>query len=130
MVAMDVSCVPIHVLDRGKYFRSAHVLDADCLFPSFFLRAFWVKVHTPLIVFASWTLPDYLHPALGKHDVTCAAVELLKVDPPSGQTCGAYFAQYISFAGGYLTNSDATSGCEFCSTATTDQVWRLPFSCA
>ncbi|KAJ7856447.1 pleiotropic drug resistance ABC transporter [Mycena olivaceomarginata] len=88
MVAMDVSRVAIHVLDRG---------------------AFWVK-HLE-----STTLP-------------AAAVELLKVDPPSGQTCGAYFAQYISFAGGYLTNSDATSACEFCSTATTDQLLGPSFN--
>jgi ATP-binding cassette subfamily G (WHITE) protein 2 (SNQ2) len=52
-------------------------------------------------------------------------VELLKIEPPAGQTCGEYLTTYISNAGGYLTNVDATSTCEFCSTATTDEV-RLP----
>ncbi|KAJ6512946.1 pleiotropic drug resistance ABC transporter [Mycena sanguinolenta] len=60
--------------------------------------------------------------AVGKHDITCSAVELVRVDPPAGQTCGAYLASYISFAGGYLTNPNAVSACEFCSTATTDQL--------
>jgi ATP-binding cassette, subfamily G (WHITE), member 2, SNQ2 len=30
--------------------------------------------------------------------------------------------QYIARAGGYLTNSNATASCEFCSVRTTDQV--------
>ncbi|KAJ7196400.1 pleiotropic drug resistance ABC transporter [Mycena pura] len=76
----------------------------------------------------TYLVEGLLGQALGKHDVTCAAVELLKVDPPSGQTCGTYFAQYISSSGGYLTNSDATSACEFCSTATTDQLLGPSFN--
>ncbi|KAJ7364390.1 pleiotropic drug resistance ABC transporter [Mycena albidolilacea] len=76
----------------------------------------------------TYLVEGLLGQALGKHDVTCAAVELLKVDPPSGQTCGTYFAKYISSAGGYLTNSDATSACEFCSTATTDQLLGPSFN--
>ncbi|KAJ7762052.1 pleiotropic drug resistance ABC transporter [Mycena maculata] len=66
--------------------------------------------------------------ALGKHNITCSSVELVHMDPPSGQTCGAYLATYISTAGGYLTNSNATSGCEFCSTATTDEFLAASFN--
>ncbi|KAJ6512940.1 hypothetical protein C8R45DRAFT_857208 [Mycena sanguinolenta] len=66
--------------------------------------------------------------AVGKHDIICSAVELVTVDPPAGQTCGAYFAPYISFAGGYLTNPNAMSACEFCSTATTDQLLEPAFN--
>ncbi|KAJ7113209.1 ABC-2 type transporter-domain-containing protein [Mycena epipterygia] len=66
--------------------------------------------------------------ALGKHPIVCSATELVKVNPPSGQTCGDYFAPYISSAGGYLTNANATAGCEFCSTATTDQFLGASFS--
>ncbi|KAJ6507866.1 pleiotropic drug resistance ABC transporter [Mycena vitilis] len=66
--------------------------------------------------------------ALGKHPITCSAVEFVHMDPPAGQTCGAYLATYISTAGGYLTNPDATSACEFCSTATTDQLLGASFN--
>ncbi|KAJ6512945.1 pleiotropic drug resistance ABC transporter [Mycena sanguinolenta] len=59
--------------------------------------------------------------ALGGKAITCSAVELVTVNPPSGQTCGDYFAEYMSFAGGNVTNPDATTACKFCSTATTDQ---------
>ncbi|KAJ7455204.1 pleiotropic drug resistance ABC transporter [Mycena galericulata] len=59
--------------------------------------------------------------ALGRRSITCSAVELVTMSPPSGQTCGEYLAKYISSAGGYVANPNATSGCQFCSTATTDQ---------
>ncbi|KAJ7476163.1 pleiotropic drug resistance ABC transporter [Mycena latifolia] len=66
--------------------------------------------------------------ALGKHAITCSAVELVTVEPPAGQTCGDYLGPYISFAGGYLTNKDASAACQFCSTATTDQFLGASFN--
>ncbi|KAJ7168526.1 pleiotropic drug resistance ABC transporter [Mycena filopes] len=66
--------------------------------------------------------------ALGKRAITCGAVELVHMNPPAGQTCGQYLATYIAEAGGYLTNADATSACEFCSTATTDQFLGASFN--
>ncbi|KAJ7261710.1 ABC-2 type transporter-domain-containing protein [Mycena haematopus] len=76
----------------------------------------------------TYLVEGLLGQALGKHAVTCATVELLKVNPPSGQKCGDYFAPYISFAGGYLIDPNATSACEFCSTATTDQLLGPSFN--
>jgi ATP-binding cassette subfamily G (WHITE) protein 2 (SNQ2) len=66
--------------------------------------------------------------AFGKQNVTCATVEYVKLDPPSGQTCGSFLQQYISNYGGYLNNSDATSACEFCASATTDQYLGTNFN--
>ncbi|KAF8121914.1 pleiotropic drug resistance ABC transporter [Mycena galopus ATCC 62051] len=76
----------------------------------------------------TYLVEGLLGQALGKHNVTCSAVELLQVNPPSGETCGDYLAPYISAAGGYLTNANATSACEFCSTATTDQLLGPSFN--
>ncbi|KAF8206137.1 pleiotropic drug resistance ABC transporter [Mycena galopus ATCC 62051] len=76
----------------------------------------------------NYLIEGLLGQALGKHEIVCSAIELVRVDPPSGQTCGAYFAPYMSFAGGYLTNANATSACEFCSTATTDQFLEPNFN--
>lgn len=45
----------------------------------------------------------------------------MTVEPPSGQTCQQYLGQYISNFGGYVTNPDAASSCQFCSYRTTDQ---------
>ena len=36
--------------------------------------------------------------------------------------------EYISFAGGYLTNPTATAACQFCSVRTTDQFLGNAFS--
>ncbi|KAJ7707403.1 P-loop containing nucleoside triphosphate hydrolase protein [Mycena rosella] len=66
--------------------------------------------------------------ALGKHPITCSPVELVKVDPTFGQTCGEFFAPYISSAGGYVANPNASSACEFCSTSTTDQLLGANFN--
>lgn len=59
--------------------------------------------------------------AVGKHTVTCAPVELVTLNPPSGKTCGAFMQQYMTSIGGYLTNPDDSSDCHFCSIHTTDQ---------
>lgn len=53
-------------------------------------------------------------------DVVCSDIELLTVDPVAGQTCGQYFAAYMELAGGSLLNPNATSGCQFCSLASTN----------
>ena len=57
---------------------------------------------------------------VGLSTVTCSSTELLRFDPPSGQNCGTYMQQWISTAGGQLSNPSATSGCEFCAIAQTD----------
>ncbi|KAF7316625.1 Brefeldin A resistance protein [Mycena chlorophos] len=78
----------------------------------------------------TYLIEGLLGQALGKHPITCSSVELVRLNPPSGQTCAAYMAPYIGFAGGYLTpeTQNATSGCEFCSTATTDQLLERNFN--
>ncbi|KAF6758018.1 pleiotropic drug resistance ABC transporter [Ephemerocybe angulata] len=63
--------------------------------------------------------------AIGDQTINCSDKELVTLEPPSGQTCGSYMARYISSVGGYLTNSDASSGCRFCSSRTTDE-WLGP----
>ena len=54
-------------------------------------------------------------------EINCAEKELVMLEPPSGQSCGSYLQTFINSSGGYLTNPDATSGCEYCSVRTTDQ---------
>lgn len=63
--------------------------------------------------------------AIGNQLITCADKELVTLQPPAGQSCGTFLAQYISSRGGYLTNPDATAGCRFCSSRTTDE-WMGP----
>jgi len=110
------------------------------IFPSFnfpFLGTVYRPTHISLK--ASWGrvmfLEVFCHPpltfivtALGNQNITCAAVELVTLSPPSGQTCGEYLQPYITSSGGYLTVYNATSGCEFCPVATTEQFLESGFN--
>lgn len=57
---------------------------------------------------------------VGKAAVVCSAVELVKIQPPAGQTCQQWMSAYQSVAGGYLENPAATSDCSFCPVSSTD----------
>ena len=64
---------------------------------------------------------DVVYSAAGRSLITCAAVEYVSVSPPGGQSCQQYLGQYINQSGGYITNPDALSNCQYCSYRTTDQ---------
>jgi ATP-binding cassette, subfamily G (WHITE), member 2, PDR len=53
-------------------------------------------------------------------DVVCSSIEFLNFNPPPGQTCDEYLGPYISMAGGYLSNGNATSDCSFCTLSDTN----------
>jgi ATP-binding cassette subfamily G (WHITE) protein 2 (SNQ2) len=46
--------------------------------------------------------------------IQCSPTELTYFNPPPSQSCSSYTAPYISAAGGYLTNPDATANCGYC----------------
>lgn len=59
---------------------------------------------------------------LGGRFVECARNELAVFDPPAGQNCRGYLAEYFSAgAVGHLINPSATSGCEYCPMTSADQ---------
>ena len=62
--------------------------------------------------------------ATGLHGrlVRCAEKELAIFDPPSGQTCRQYLANYFQAgAPGQLYNPSATSQCHYCPLTSADQ---------
>ncbi|KAM6501505.1 pleiotropic drug resistance ABC transporter [Amanita muscaria] len=59
--------------------------------------------------------------AVGHQPIQCAPKEFNTVEPPSGTTCGSFLGPFISRQGGSVANPGSTSGCLFCSSATTDQ---------
>ncbi|KAH9474468.1 Brefeldin A resistance protein [Psilocybe cubensis] len=73
----------------------------------------------------TYLIEAILGQAVGGQLINCSEKEFLTLQPPSGQTCGQFMAQYLSNRGGYLTNSDASSGCQFCPSRTTDE-WMGP----
>ncbi|KIY47285.1 pleiotropic drug resistance ABC transporter [Fistulina hepatica ATCC 64428] len=76
----------------------------------------------------TYVLEGWFTNAVGHTDITCSSVEYVSLNPPSGETCGQYMDTYINTHGGYLTNADATSDCQFCSTRTTDQFYQTNFN--
>lgn len=76
----------------------------------------------------TYLIEGILGQAIGKQDITCSAVELALINPPSGQTCAQYLGPFINTAGGYLTNGDATSDCSYCAFRTTDQFLLTSFN--
>jgi ATP-binding cassette, subfamily G (WHITE), member 2, SNQ2 len=66
--------------------------------------------------------------AIGGSNINCAEHEFVPIIPPSGSTCGQYMDNFITFAGGYLVDSNATSTCSFCPYRTTDDYMLAGFN--
>ncbi|KAI0767296.1 pleiotropic drug resistance ABC transporter [Fomes fomentarius] len=76
----------------------------------------------------TYLIEALLGQAIGHQPIQCSSVELVTIEPPSGQSCATYMGPYISMAGGYMTNPDATSGCQYCSFSTTDAFLNVSFN--
>jgi len=66
--------------------------------------------------------------AVGGQLVTCSTDEFVTIHPPKSKSCGDFMNSYISFAGGYLTNPNATTNCQFCEARTTDEYLLANFN--
>ncbi|KZT26064.1 hypothetical protein NEOLEDRAFT_1063724 [Neolentinus lepideus HHB14362 ss-1] len=76
----------------------------------------------------TYLIEGLLGQSVGKTLISCSDVEYVTLTPPSGLTCGDYMQAFISYAGGYLADPNATSGCQFCSSRTTDQLLATYFN--
>ncbi|KAL2429794.1 ABC multidrug transporter MDR1 [Exophiala dermatitidis] len=84
------------------------------------LPGFWIFMYrvSPMTYMVSGWASTGLHGRL----VNCARNELAVFDPPSGQTCQQYLAEYLKAgAPGRLYNPSATSACEYCPLSSADQ---------
>ncbi len=70
----------------------------------------------------TYLISGWASTGLQGRQVHCAANELARFDPPSGQTCGEYLSRYLQGgAPGQLYNPRATSQCEYCPLTSADQ---------
>ncbi|KAG7289980.1 hypothetical protein NEMBOFW57_006359 [Staphylotrichum longicolle] len=46
--------------------------------------------------------------------VKCKPEEFTSFDPPMGQTCGQYMADFLGSNAGYIENGNATTACQYC----------------
>ncbi|KAH8692011.1 putative ABC multidrug transporter [Talaromyces proteolyticus] len=90
------------------------VLVGPSALPGFWIFMYRVSPFTYLV-------GAVLSTGLSGTSIKCASNEILKFNPPNpGQTCQDYLNSYMSYAGGYLLNNTATTECQFCALATTD----------
>lgn len=83
------------------------------------LPGFWIFMYR-VSPFTYW-VSGIISTALAGRTIQCSIDEMSIFNPPSGQTCGEYMADYLSAAPGQLQNSDATEGCQYCSLSNADQ---------
>ncbi|KAG1855629.1 ABC-2 type transporter-domain-containing protein [Suillus subalutaceus] len=76
----------------------------------------------------TYIVEGLLGQAIGGQLINCASNELVPINPPSGLSCAAYMDPFMSFAGGYITNPDATTQCLYCPYRTTDQFMFSSFN--
>ncbi|EMD61347.1 hypothetical protein COCSADRAFT_183394 [Bipolaris sorokiniana ND90Pr] len=81
--------------------------------PGFWMFMYRVNPFTYLV-------SSFLSTTLGQAPAHCAENEFQNFFAPEGQTCGEYMAEYISMAGGYLRDANATE-CGYCQLDSTDQ---------
>ncbi|OCF76740.1 ATP-binding cassette, subfamily G (WHITE), member 2, PDR [Kwoniella mangroviensis CBS 8886] len=88
------------------------------LVPGDSLPRFWIFMYrvSPF----SYLVDGMLSVAVARTEVICAANEYLQFTPTAGDTCGQYMEKYISAAGGYLLDPNATDECSFCALQYTD----------
>ncbi|KAL3420743.1 ABC drug exporter [Phlyctema vagabunda] len=71
---------------------------------------YWMYYVNP----ATWWIGGVLAATLKDVSVECAPSEAAYFNPPPGQTCEGYAANFITQAGGYLTNPREDSNCGYC----------------
>lgn len=82
------------------------------------MPGFWIFMYR-LSPF-TYMVSGMLSTAVSGTSVECDSIETLKMDPPSGMTCGQYLEPFANATGGSVLNGDALSRCEYCTMSRTD----------
>ncbi|RFU28656.1 hypothetical protein B7463_g7693, partial [Scytalidium lignicola] len=97
------------------------VLATPSALPGFWIFMYRVSPFTYLV-------SALLSVGVANNDVKCATLELLTLNPPSGQTCGQYLGPFAQLAGGVVYNPSATEKCQYCSMSSTNTFLASVFS--
>lgn len=82
------------------------------------LPGFWIFMYR--ISPFTYLVNGMLSTGLANNKIVCSSIELLHFNPLPNSTCLEYMADHLDSFGGYLTNNDGTSQCEFCPAADTN----------
>lgn len=89
------------------------VLASPTALPGFWIFMYRISPFTYLV-------DGMLSTAVANTALTCASNEYLHFNAPSGESCSSFMADYISLAGGYLQDPNATTDCTYCQIAETN----------
>ena len=93
--------------------KHSRVLASPTALPGFWIFMYRVSPFTYLI-------DGMLSTGLANNNITCASIEYLHFNPPPNETCYQYMETYMNVVGGYLSNPNATTTCDFCSGSSTN----------
>jgi ATP-binding cassette subfamily G (WHITE) protein 2 (SNQ2) len=71
---------------------------------------YWMYYVNP----STYWIGGVLAATLNNTPVQCAAQEAAYFNPPAGSSCSDYASDFVTRAGGYLINPDATTDCGYC----------------
>lgn len=85
------------------------------------MPAFW-RDWTPHLVPFTYIVEGLLVSAIGNgKEIVCRESEFAVIQPTDEQSCEAFLEPFLSSAGGYVNNPDATSDCQYCQYRTGDE---------
>jgi len=98
----------------NPFFTPFLILFAGVLIPPKSLPGFWRSWMYPLDPY-HYFLEGVVTTVLNDVPVECKSSEFLRFNVGSGfATCGEYMKNFLSFAPGYLEDSNATTNCGYC----------------
>ena len=110
--------VSLPTLFTSVYLQLHRILATPQALPGFWIFMYRVSPFTYLV-------SAILSVGVANTTVRCSAIELLRFNPLPNDTCASYMSSYMSYAGGYLTNPDATENCAFCPLSDTNTFLNL-----
>lgn len=91
------------------------VLATKDQFPKFWIFVYYLSPFTYLV-------SGMLSTGVSGAPIKCSSIEFVTLQPPSGETCGSFLSDLAKFSGGAeIVNPNATSDCQYCKLANTDQ---------
>ncbi|EXA30453.1 ATPase [Fusarium oxysporum f. sp. pisi HDV247] len=82
------------------------------------MPGFWIFMYR--INPFTYIIESFMGTSLGNAPMYCADNEFIPFTAPNGSTCGEYASDFLSQAGGYLADPDATD-CQYCAMSDTNQ---------
>lgn len=83
------------------------------------LPGFWIFMYR-VSPFTYW-VGGMVSTMLAGRPVVCGAREVSVLNPPSGQSCGAYLGAFANATGGTIQNPEDEQSCRYCALSNADQ---------